>query len=299
MRSLIQILLSVTALAVGTSACGTALEVRGHGAIAAVGAEDQYADVITQVGGRYVTVTSIIDNPSTDPHAFESSPSVAAAISDARLVVQNGLGYDAFMSRIEAGAPNPDRRVVDVQRLLGLPDSSQNPHLWYGENTMLDLAAHVDAILSAFRPRLAMYFHAREARFDRSLGPWFRELDRIRHRFAGTAVAATEPVANLLLSAAGLHNVTPQSFQLDVMNGIDPAPQAISLMDGLISQRKVKVLVYNRQVADSLTDTVRRLALSHGVPIVGVDETMPPRITYGRWMLDTTIALERALERAR
>ena len=36
--------------------------------VEAVGAESQYADVIRQVGGRYVHVTSILDNPNTDPH---------------------------------------------------------------------------------------------------------------------------------------------------------------------------------------------------------------------------------------
>ncbi len=49
-----------------------------EGPIAAVGAENQYADVIAQVGGRYVRVSSIMSNPNADPHAFEASPAVAA-----------------------------------------------------------------------------------------------------------------------------------------------------------------------------------------------------------------------------
>ena len=66
----------------------------GGGKIAAVGAENEYADVIQQVGGKYVQVSAIMSNPNTDPHTFEASASVARLVSAAQLVVQNGVGYD-------------------------------------------------------------------------------------------------------------------------------------------------------------------------------------------------------------
>jgi hypothetical protein len=49
--------------------------------IAAVAAENQYANVISQIGGRYVRVTAIMSNPNTDPHEFEASASVAVQVS--------------------------------------------------------------------------------------------------------------------------------------------------------------------------------------------------------------------------
>jgi zinc/manganese transport system substrate-binding protein len=106
------------------------------GTIVAVGAENEYANVISQIGGAYVTVSAIESNPNTDPHTFEASPSVAHLVSAARLVVQNGLGYDAYMNNIEAASPSSERKVIDVQKLLGLPDSTPNPHLWYEPATM-------------------------------------------------------------------------------------------------------------------------------------------------------------------
>jgi zinc/manganese transport system substrate-binding protein len=98
--------------------------------IVAVGAENQYADVISQIGGRYVTTTAVLSNPNTDPHTFESSPRVAEEVSSAALIVQNGVGYDEFMNKIESASGNSRRKVIDVQHLLGLPDSTPNPHLW-------------------------------------------------------------------------------------------------------------------------------------------------------------------------
>ncbi len=69
----------------------------------------------------------------------------------------------------------------------------------------------------------------------------------------GAAVATTEPVADYMLQAAGIDNLTPFSMQADIMNGTDPAPQAVSLQDALFSGHRVKAFVYNQQVTDSVT----------------------------------------------
>ncbi len=83
--------------------------------IVAVGAENEYANVLSQIGGKYVSVSSILNNPNTDPHTFEASVSVAEVVSKAELIVQNGVGYDGFMNTIEAASPNPKRKVIVVQ----------------------------------------------------------------------------------------------------------------------------------------------------------------------------------------
>src|SRR5579871_6713833 len=97
------------------------------GVVNAIGAENEYANVLSQIGGEYVKVSSILDNPNTDPHTFEASPSVAEEVSAAKLIVQNGVGYDGFMNKIEAASPNAGRKVIVVQKVLGLPDATPNP----------------------------------------------------------------------------------------------------------------------------------------------------------------------------
>src|ERR1700735_5172219 len=119
MRKLLPLL-----LAVGIAGCGAASSDAPAGKVVAVGAENEYANVISQIGGRYVAVTAIESNPNTDPHTFEASPSIAQVVGAAKLVVQNGVGYDSYMEKIEAAQPDASRRVINVQHLLGLPDST-------------------------------------------------------------------------------------------------------------------------------------------------------------------------------
>ena len=267
----------------------------GNGIVAAVGAENEYANVIGQLGGKYVEVTAIISNPNTDPHTFEASPSVAQAVSAAELIVQNGAGYDTFMNSIEAASPNPSRRILDVQSLLGLPGSIPNPHLWYRPTTMPVVAKAITNALSAIEPAHAAYFRANLAKFDRSLAPWVQALAHFKARFPGTPVATTEPVGDYMLQAAGTRNETPFAFQADVMNGVDPAPQDITLQNSLFTQHKVKVFLYNEQVTDALTESFVTLAKQHGVPIVALYETMPAGFDYQSWMLAEVQALQKAV----
>jgi zinc/manganese transport system substrate-binding protein len=264
-------------------------------AIAAVGAENEYANVISQIGGKYVRVTSIESNPNTDPHSFEASPSVAQAVSSAKLVVQNGLGYDDYMNKIEAASANPDRKVIDVQHLLGLPDSTPNPHLWYSPKTMPAVAKAIARDLSGLQPSHAGYFAANLRRFSHSLQPWLQALAQFKAAYPGTPVAVTEPVSDYMLQAAGTKILTPFTFQADIMNGVDPSPQDVSLQSHLFSGHKVKAFLYNRQVTDSLTESFLRQAREHGIPVVSVYETMPAGFSYQSWMLAEVRALRSAV----
>jgi zinc/manganese transport system substrate-binding protein len=267
--------------------------------ISAVAAENEYANVLEQIGGSYVKVTAIESNPNTDPHTYEASPSTAQAVAGAKLLIENGVGYDTFMGKIEsAGGAGSDsqRLVIDVQKLLGLPESTPNPHLWYKPTTMPAVAKAIVSDLSALQPAHAAYFQANNATFEASLQPWLKALAQFSKRYPNTTVATTEPVADYMLEAAQIKNLTPFSMQADIMNGTDPAPQNVSLQNGLFSGHKVKVFVHNQQVTDSLTESFVEAAKRAGIPVVGVYETMPtPGYDYQSWMLAEVRALEKAV----
>ena len=296
-------LAGVMAIAIGAglcAACSPATGADATGAIAAIGAESQYANVISQIGGSYVTVTAIMSNPNTDPHTFEASPKVAETVSAARLVVQNGAGYDGFMNTLEAATPSNGRTVIDVQTLLGLPDTTANPHLWYSPTTMPRVARAIADDLAALDPSHAAYFRAKVTTFDSSLQPWDQAIASLKASFPNAPVATTEPVADDMLQAAGLDDLTPWPFQADVMNGVDPSAQDVSLEQGLLTRHQAKVFIYNQQVTDSLTQSLLSLAQSNSIPVVGVYETMPtPGYDYQSWMLAEVDAVRQALAAGR
>jgi zinc/manganese transport system substrate-binding protein len=284
---------AVVVVAGMAAACGSG---SSSGKINAVGAENEYANVISQIGGPYVSVSAIESNPNTDPHTFEASAQVASEVSAAQLVVQNGVGYDSWINTILSSSPNSSRKLIDVQTLLGLPDSTENPHLWYDPTTMPAVAQQIAKDLGALDPSHASYFNAQVTTFDASLDTWTSDIADLKAAYAGAPVAVTEPVPDYMLQAAGLDDVTPWPFQADIMNGVDPSAQDTSLEEGFFTQHTVKVFFYNQQVTDSLTETLLALAQSNNIPVVGVYETMPtPGYDYQSWMVAEVHAAEQAL----
>jgi zinc/manganese transport system substrate-binding protein len=263
--------------------------------IVAIGAENEYASVISQVGGQYVQASSILSNPNTDPHTFEASPAVARQVGAAKLIVQNGVGYDDWATTMENADPSQGREVINVQQLRGLPDSTPNPHLWYDPKTMPAVANAVAADLGKIDPAHASYYTANAATFVSSLATWTNALAAFKAAHPGTPVAVTEPVSDYMLQAAGADIMTPFTFQADIMNGNDPSPQLVAAQNALFTQHKVKVFLYNQQVTSSLTASIIKLANENGIPVVGVYETMPTGYTYQTWMEAEVNALNKAV----
>src|SRR5438552_10111601 len=116
-RSLIAALLglaSVIALATCAAPAATGSPAAGP-AIAVLGTENFYADLLAQIGGTHVTVASILNDPNADPHEYEANPQTAKLVADSKLVIINGIGYDDFMERLLGAATKPDRVVLSVQ----------------------------------------------------------------------------------------------------------------------------------------------------------------------------------------
>lgn len=288
---------AVLALSTGTlTACGSELPaIVKPGTVWVVAAENFWGDVAAQVGGSHVTVTSIITSPTIDPHTFASNPQDAAEISSADLVIENGLGYDDFVDKILATGGRSGRHVLSVQHVLGITGSSPNPHVWYWTARLPAVASAIARELSAIDPEHRASYHANAQRFDRSLRPLLDTIATIRQKYAGTPIAYTERVPGYLVQATGLRLATPLSFSAAIEDGNDPGPEDTAVFDADLRQHKVKVLLYNSQVIDARTTHIKRLAMSSGVPVVGMAETMPPGETFQHWQLEQDRALLQAL----
>lgn len=264
--------------------------------IQVIGVENEYADVLSQIGGKYVHVESILTDPNTDPHTFEASPKLAKLVASAQLIVENGVGYDSWADKLMAASPKPHRELINVQKLRDLPDDTENPHLWYDPRTMPAVATAIGEALAKLRPAEASYFRSNAEHFTASLKPWNDAIAAFKAKHPDTPVATTEPVSDYLLTAMGCKLMTPFSLEKAVMDGTDPAPQDVTTQNDLLSGHKVVMFAYNQQVTDALTKAFLDASKKESIPVVGVYETMPtPGYTYQSWMLAEVSALEKAV----
>ncbi len=265
------------------------------GRLNVVAAENVYGDIAARIGGAHVSVTSILTNPNADPHLFEPGTSNGLAVARAKVVLQNGLGYDAFMTKLEDAAPSSRRIVVTLADVLGVRGKDANPHLWYDVPRLGQIARAIGAALERADPRHAPAYRSGVARVVRSLAPLRREVATIRTRFGGAAVAYTEPVPGYLVAAAGLRNLAPDSFTRPIEDGTEPSPAGVAGMTALISEHRIRALLYNSQAVSPITAWLRDAARSAGIPVVPMRETLPPGAAFQHWLLGEVRALATAL----
>jgi len=293
MTSLALIALVGAALALGVSSPSVASP---SSRTTVVAAENFYGDIVGQIAGNHVAVTSIISDPNVDPHEYETNARDAAAVANARLVILNGADYDAFMDHLLAASPNPNRRVINVAALTGRK-RGDNPHLWYDPQIMPRVAQAVLEALIQIDPQNETSYRGGYTALQASFAPLTQAVARLRAQYAGTPVAATEPVFGYMARAIGLNVVTPEQFQKAVEEGNDPPAAALAKMEDQLKAHQVKVLLYNTQTVSPVTTRVRELAKRSGVPIVGVSETEPPGKSFQQWMLLQLNELRAALSK--
>ena len=264
--------------------------------IEVVASTNVWGDIAKQIGGEHVNVTSIMSDPSADPHIYEADAKTAASLSKSQFVVENGLGYDDFMDKLLSASPNPNRKVLDAADVMGISGADANPHVWYDVAKVPAVATAIAERLGSLDPTDAATFTASAKTFTDSLAPVTAAIDAIKTRHPGAPIGYTERVPGYLVDAAGLKLATPASFAQSIEDGNDPSPADNAAMDTALNTRAIKALLYNGQVTSPATDAVKKLAGTNAIPVVPVTETLPPTDKdYQAWQLRQIGELSAAL----
>ena len=316
----------------GSGATGSSSD--DGGAIAVVASTNVYGDIAKTVGGDAVDVTSVISDPSQDPHSFEADARTQLAVSRADVVIQNGGGYDEFMHTL-LDASGSEAAVVDAVEVSGLDDGHGaddhgsddhgdeahadetgeaagasggddahehdhgefNEHVFYSLPSMAALATAIADELGAVDAAQADTFTANAQAFGEQIADLEAQAADIEAAHGGESVAYTEPVPGYLFDAMGLVNVTPADFSEAIEQGDDVSPAALNETLKLFSDGSVDLLAYNEQTSSPETEQVEQAATDAGVAIVPVTELLPEGDDYVSWQQSNIDSITAALEK--
>jgi zinc/manganese transport system substrate-binding protein len=267
------------------------------GELSVVASTNVYGDIAKTIAGNAVKVTSIMDNPSQDPHSFEASAQNQLALSKADVVIENGGGYDDFMNTMLNAGGAKKATVIDVVDLSGkkAAGGELNEHVWYDFPTVQKLTDKLVQVLSTADASQASTFKKNGDAFTAKLTDLENREAQLKQQYAGAGVAVTEPVPLYMLDAIGLQNKTPQAFSAAIEAGTDVSPAVLKETIDLFSGGSVKLLAYNEQTSGPETEKVLTAAKSAGVAIVPVTETLPSGKDYMSWMTANLDAVAKAL----
>ena len=293
----VPLVVTVSAVALVAAGCGGGTDAAADGKISVVASTNVWGSVVTAVGGTAVSVKALIDDPSADPHSYSDKPADATLMTDAKLVVYNGGGYDDFFTKLVDAAGADARRIVAFD-LSGHSDG-ENEHVWYDLPTVRKVADKIAGELGAVAPDKKAVFADNAKAFGDKLAALTTKAEAIGTAHHGGKVVATEPVAKYLLDAAGLTDATPPAFAEAIEEETDPPVAAVADTTDLITKKQVVALVNNDQTETAVTNLLKDAADAAGIPVVDVSETLPPGVTdYVEWMTSELDALSGALSGA-
>lgn len=279
-------LLAVPLLALSIAACGLSQMPSGPltGNVQVVAAENFWGSIAAQVGGEYVSVTSIITNPDTDPHDYDPTPQDARMIAQAVYVIVNGAGYDAWAAKLLAANPAPGRAVLTVGDLVG-KKAGDNPHLWYSPAYVEKVIDRIALDLAGREPKASTYFRQRATLYKNAALKGYEDaINTIKTKYAGTKVGATESIFSYLAQGTGLDLITSPGYLNAISEGADPSAADKATVESQIATKAIKVLVYNSQNSTPEVQGLVDKARAKEIPVVSITETMvPASATFQDW----------------
>ena len=250
-----------------------------------------YGEVAKEVAGSHGQVISFIDNASVDPHDYQPGTKQSQQLGEANVVIENGLGYDAWLNKLVKASANQDLKVITVSYLVG-KKAGDNEHIWYDPATVKKLANDLAVQYGKIDPAHKKEYQRNAKKYLASLQPLDQEIAKVKKQVNANnkQVAVSEPVFDYALENLGYQVMNPH-FEKAVEDGSDPSPQDISEIQDAIKNHQLAFFVDNSQTSDKVVENLVKLAKENNVPVLKVTETKPNGKNYTEWMLDQYKAL--------
>lgn len=295
-QSSVMILLFLT---VSFSACSSGFSTN-TGKIPIVVAENFWGSLVSQIGGQYVDVHSIVNSPTVDPHDYSATTADARALDSARYAILNGAGYDTWFDKILQANPSTSRTVLNIGNLVHRK-AGDNPHIWYSPaavNTVINQMAHD---LSAIDPSHAAYYQQQQTQLlQTGLAQYTALIASIKTTYANTSIGSTESIFIDMAQALDLNLITPVAYMRAISEGIEPIAADKAIFQQQITNKNIAILVYNRQNSTPEVQGLILMAQHSGIPVVSITETPDPAtLSFQDWQVAQLQHIQQALAQAK
>lgn len=258
-----------------------------------------WGSIAQQLGGAHVAVTSIVTSPTGDPHDYEPTTGDARALATADFVIENGAGYDTWADKLMSANPSASSKVLTAAQVVGEDIPGYNPHIWYNPTYVEKISKAITADFQALDPADTASFTHQHAMFEQAVQPYRQAIARIKARYAGTPVGASESICMFLAQATGLNLITPLAYMKAENDGTDPPAASVAEFNQQITHHQIKVFLLNVQTISNATRSLQSSLAQSGIPVVEISETVrPANATFEAWQLSQLLALQKALARA-
>ncbi len=267
------------------------------------------ADVVQQVGGEFVQVSSLVP-VGVNEHEYQPGARDIASVADADLVFEVGLGLEEFMSTMISNAGSEiavitvsegiTPRHFEVENGEAFQDehSAGDPHVWWDPDNVVIWTQNIAAALAEADPQHSADYAANSAQYINRL----HELDT----WISTQSSRVPPERRSIVTDHMLFGYFAEKYGYEVIGAVipsysssaQPSAKDLAALEDSITQFGVKAILVGNTVNPALA---RRVAEDTGVQLVqfysgSLSDTEGPAATYVEYMEYNVNAILGALE---
>ncbi|HEX5826688.1 MAG TPA: metal ABC transporter substrate-binding protein [Candidatus Limnocylindrales bacterium] len=308
-RAVVPVVIVTLIVALVVTACGESGA--GSGASASPGNPDAvkvvttttiFADMVREIGGDRVSVESLVPKGG-EVHTFDPTPSDVRRVTEAQLVLLNGLGLDEWLADLvaDAGTSAPVVRIAEdldgVTLLEGEAHEGEeaeevNPHVWMNVAYASLYAQRIADELARVDPAGAQAYEDGLAAYQAELA----ELDEYARTQLGSVPEANRTVVSFhdaFPYFAAAYGLTIDGTVVDAP-GQDPSAGEVADLVNAIRANNVRAIFAEAQFSE---DLVRTIADETGATVVGDlytdsvgDAPQDSFVSMMRWNIDQVVA---------
>jgi zinc/manganese transport system substrate-binding protein len=246
-------------------------------------------DFVRVVGGGHVALT-VLAGPGLDTHTFVPTASDAAALADATLVLENGLGFEPWLDDLYLASGSQAARTVasagisllaGVGQVTGEPD----PHVWHSVPNAITMVSNISAALAQADPANAALYQANADAYTAEL--------QALHEWVVAQVGALPPERRKLVTTHDTFAYFAQRYGFEILGtilptsteGASPSAQTLAALVDAVKAAGVPAVFAENVSPNSLLNQV---AAEAGVKVVATlyTDALGPHGSGGETYLD-------------
>jgi zinc/manganese transport system substrate-binding protein/manganese/iron transport system substrate-binding protein len=241
--------------AVAVSACGGRPGGSREDGLRVVATTTVFADLVRQVGGSRVSVSSIVP-PGTGPEDYEPRIEDSKKLSDAQLVVSNGVGLDTFLEGLISTTATEAARLVLGDGIPAIEtDGEPNPHFW------LDPSLVVQHYLPKITAKLTELDPAGKPAFEQNASDYAGQLEALDAALKANVAQIPAGQRKLVTFHDGFPYFA-RHFGFELIGvivenvGQDPSAGELAALVGKVKAANVKAVFSEAQFSPKLAQTL-------------------------------------------
>jgi len=225
------------------------------------------ADMVKQVGGMYVDVTTVIP-PGASPHTYEPKPSLLKKISEARVFFMIGAGLELWAGKFVRLSKNQLHTVklsegisliklskhhhVGDEDILDTESGFANPHIWLDPNIAKLMVNKIVSVLCKIDNKHMEYYEKRGSAYLDKLDELHCLISSTVEKFKIRKYVCFHPAWDYFARQYGLESVGV----IEAAPGRSPTPRSITKIVSLIIKHDIRAVFAEPQLNPKVAEVI-------------------------------------------